>query len=90
MKVADTDSGKDITQAADDSAEGAGVAVTDSDTEALVAYSPEMNQEIMRQLAEVNAMVLAKVGSLSPEQQAQFYALIEQNNLIEATGHLDS
>jgi hypothetical protein len=55
-----------------------------------LVYSPEMNQEILRQLAEVNAIVLAKVGSLSPEQQAQFHALIEQGNLIEANGHLDS
>jgi hypothetical protein len=59
------------------------------DTSPLV-YSQEMNQEIMRTLAEVTAMIRSKVGGLSPEQQAQFHALIEQNNLIEANGHLDS
>jgi hypothetical protein len=90
MQVANTDSSEDTAKATDGGTDGANVTNTDGVAEALIAYSPEMNQEIMRQLAEANAMVLAKVGSLSLEQQTQFHALIEQSNLIEANGHLNS
>ena len=88
MTTVNSDSSEDTSKSMVDGAENAPGNEAGPNTP--ITYSPEMNQEIMRQLAQVNAMILAKVGSLSPEQQAQFHALIEQSKLVEAKGHLDS
>ena len=88
MTAANSDFNKDPYKTTDAAPEDP-MAIEGGQTSALV-YSPQMNEEIMRELAEVNALVLAKVESLSPEKQAQFHALIEQGKLIEANGHLDS
>jgi hypothetical protein len=88
MTKAHAGSNQDSTQANDSGLEQ--VDGMEGGTAPPKAYSAQRNRGMMRQLEAVNAMILAKVASLSAEQQAQFQALVEHRNRVEANGHLDS